>query len=642
MKTPVEVYEAVRGLLRQHGWEAGYKKVQAELETAASDEERAVREAFLGWMAAARGHFDHAERHFQAIGHVPGLAAWGAVGQSFVAMREKNFALAHTCLDQATRLADGADSLLQATLTHNRGTLRYHEGNSVEAERLLLQALRDYGEHRLGVGRVLDTLGMLYADRDNFHAAREFFLRSIKVKEQWQDLPGVALSHGQLGRLYLDWGNWDKAEHHFQEDLRLVEQIGDERGQAQLYNHLAQVALARGEHEAAFGRTEAAHRYWAAAAGWLDASIRRSQAGQWTVLEAYARKDRALVFLLEEKPAEAEMQLQEAQRLFGGLNFKEGLAHVHRAWGILGRQRGQWDESLRALHTALESWQETKVTTEVARTRLERARTLAAAGEPAALVIQTLREALRSAEACRRAELVERIETELRCLDPEAYWSHLFQRVRGRAVTEGATSLLSGSRETGTVLYLDLKGSTEYALGRDPEDVMMTINQMMAESVAVLRRYDARVSAFRGDGFLALLRGPDHALRAVHAGLDLTQAIVAFNAPREVLGLPLFTTRVGIATGELFFGNVGTYDKMDYTALGTTANLGARLESAAQPGYPCISQATYEMVRDRFNYREGSPRKCELKGLGEHLMWDVKEVAPRPEEGPSPDTPSKS
>ncbi len=73
-------------------------------------------------------------------------------------------------------------------------------------------------------------------------------------------------------------------------------------------------------------------------------------------------------------------------------------------------------------------------------------------------------------------------------------------------------------------------------------------------------------------------------------------------------------------------GNVGTYDLMDYTAIGTTVNLGARLESEAQPGIPCISRRTHDEVRGRFRYRDDSPRTILPKGLeelGEQPVWDV-------------------
>ena len=61
---------------------------------------------------------------------------------------------------------------------------------------------------------------------------------------------------------------------------------------------------------------------------------------------------------------------------------------------------------------------------------------------------------------------------------------------------------------------------------------------------------------------------------------------------------------------------------MDYSGVGTMMNLGARLESKAEPGMPCISQATYESLRGRFTFA-GSPRKIQAKGIGEQLVWDV-------------------
>jgi class 3 adenylate cyclase len=67
---------------------------------------------------------------------------------------------------------------------------------------------------------------------------------------------------------------------------------------------------------------------------------------------------------------------------------------------------------------------------------------------------------------------------------------------------------------------------------------------------------------------------------------------------------------------------------MDFTAIGTTANLGARLESVAEPGYPCISRQTQFEVGDRFLYREGNPRELTLKGIGTQQFWDVIGRAP--------------
>jgi class 3 adenylate cyclase len=383
------------------------------------------------------------------------------------------------------------------------------------------------------------------------------------------------------------------------------------------------VARPRGDDEAPAGRPEHARRHREAADGWLDAAVRRAAEGNWALLEAYALKDHAAAALALGRPADAEDRCGRAERLFQGAGFAEGLAHVRRALGTTRRHQGRWAEAQGLLRAALRHFQDSGESSEVARTQLELARTQRAAGEPPPLASLAFQDALRAAEACRRPHLVRQVEAEFQAVDVLAHGRWLYQRVRGRGVAEETASLVDGVRETATVLYLDLQGSTDYALGRDPEEVMMTLNQMMADFVAVLRRHEARVSGFRGDGFLALFRGADHATRAVTAGLDLYGELSAFNEPREVLGLPPFAARVGIASGEVFLGNVGTYDKMDFTAIGTTANLGARLEGQAAPGRPCISRQTYELVRDRFRYAPGSPRALSLKGLGEHLVWDV-------------------
>ncbi len=250
---------------------------------------------------------------------------------------------------------------------------------------------------------------------------------------------------------------------------------------------------------------------------------------------------------------------------------------------------------------------------------------------PRSMVADTLLQALDSAERCRRHFLVRDIDAELRELDEATHARHIYRRARGRAVSTDTVSLVSGEREVVTVLFLDLQGSTDYMRGTDPEVVMTTLNQMMADLRQVLLRHQVGVTAYLGDGFMALVRGTDHARRGVCAALDLTAALNEFNRPRKLLDLPLLNARIGLSSGEVFLGNVGTYDKMDFTALGTTVNLAARLQSEADPGRPCISQGTYELVRELFVFREGNPRLVTPKGLDKQNVWDV--VGPQ---GPSP------
>jgi class 3 adenylate cyclase len=288
-------------------------------------------------------------------------------------------------------------------------------------------------------------------------------------------------------------------------------------------------------------------------------------------------------------------------------------------------EQGRHDEAESALRFALASFKSRQEWAEVARTRLAQASALRARpSSQRPLVLQELLEVLAVAEECRRASLVREIEEDLRAEDATASCRHACARVRGRSIRADPSSLVSGSRETARVMFLDLKGYTEYARDTDPEVVMLTLNELMTDLGVILQRYQIHANQYLGDGFMALVRDKDHAVRALSAALELRVTLEEFNRPRKVLGLRSFEARVGVNTGEVFLGNVGTYHKMDYTAIGITTNLAARLQSEAEPGLPCISAATYEEVRERFLFKTDNPRTVSPQGdraLEGHAGW---------------------
>jgi class 3 adenylate cyclase len=618
-----KVAEEVLHLLRTWGWATSLKKLKMRIQRAQTEARRAALQAYADWLAGDRNLVSEAAEQLKALPQGAALAGWALAAQAAVALRERDYARVHRILDRAAEQADPADKALGAALAHNRAVAYFHQGKSDRALPALHEALALLGKDHFGTGRVLDTLGMVYAAKGNFQIAREFYEQALRYKERFDDESGLALSHGQLGRLHLDWGHLDQAEEHFQEDLRLTQKILDGRGEAQMYNHLGQVALARAEREAAAGRKAAARRELADAAGWLEESIRRSQELRLQVAEGYARKDRAVVCLLEDDVAGAEHQARLAEELFTAVRFAEGSAQLNRVWGMIRRTLGRYDEALKTLRAALAYFEDTQDPAEAARLLWEIARTLRAAAAHPPLVTRAFLDALGRAENCRRDALVARIEEELRDVDQEAYFRHVYCRLRGRGVHEDTTSLLSGSSEVVTVLCLDLQGFSDYARGLGPEEALMTLNQMMADLAVVLERSRARVVNYFGDGFMALFREARHAERAVGAALDLMAAIQEFDRPREILGLPLFQARVGIDTGAAFLGNVGTYHKVDFTVLGSAVTLASRLLHWAKPGLPCISQATRELLPRYFVYEAGCPRTVTPADGAPCEVWDV-------------------
>ncbi len=486
-------------------------------------------------------------------------------------------------------------------------------------------ALEFLGRRHHLTGRLYDSLGMTWSVTGSFFVAGEFYRKALAFKldppSGQVDLPGLAVTHGQLGRLYLQWGLLDQAWKHFEEDLALAERLEDRHGRAQALNHLGQVALRRAELARSAGNEAVARRLADEALGWLAGCVSAAE-DEAEHLAAYGRKDRALALVFLGRPDEAADDLARADAVFQSSSFAYGLAQVNVAKGILARLRGEWDESLRLLQSAALHF-EPLVPAERTRALLEIARTREAAGEPRPVVLAAYRRALEGAESCRRPHLVGEIERELDRVDPQEGLRSACRRARGRLVTQPTTSLIESVRESGSVLYLDVQGSTQFARERDPEEVMLTVNEMMAGLEAVLRRHTGQISSFRGDGFLALFRGMNHAPRAATAALELIAAIEEFNAPRRQLELGELAVRTGVATGEMCWGNVGTYDKLDFTVVGTPANLGARLEAKARTGGLCISDATRELLGDRFAYSAASPQQDELKGLGTQRFWHV-------------------
>jgi class 3 adenylate cyclase len=168
-------------------------------------------------------------------------------------------------------------------------------------------------------------------------------------------------------------------------------------------------------------------------------------------------------------------------------------------------------------------------------------------------------------------------------------------------------SALEGERKQVTVLFADVAGFTTLAEQLDPEVVHDMINHCFEGITAEVHRFEGTINQYTGDGVMALFGAPiaheDSPRRAVHAALGIQRAIrnvaQALQAER---GLTL-RMRIGINTGLVVVGKIGDDLRMDYTAVGDTTNLAARLQQLAQPGSVVISAATHQHVAGFFEMR---------------------------------------
>ncbi len=159
---------------------------------------------------------------------------------------------------------------------------------------------------------------------------------------------------------------------------------------------------------------------------------------------------------------------------------------------------------------------------------------------------------------------------------------------------------ISGERKPVTCLFADVVGSTSLAENLDPDDWTAIMNQAFDQMSPAIYRYEGTIARLMGDAILAFFGAPvtheDDPERAVRAAFDLVEAIRLYAVEvRRDYGID-FAIRVGLNTGSVVVGNVGSNLKYEYTAMGDAVNLAARMQSAARPMTVLMSEYTYRFV----------------------------------------------
>jgi class 3 adenylate cyclase/tetratricopeptide (TPR) repeat protein len=167
-------------------------------------------------------------------------------------------------------------------------------------------------------------------------------------------------------------------------------------------------------------------------------------------------------------------------------------------------------------------------------------------------------------------------------------------------------SVIEGERKLVTVFFADVAGFTAFSEKLDPEQVHRIMDGAFRILMNEIHEYEGTINQFTGDGVMALFGAPvaheDHAQRACHAALTIQRAMIEYG--KTVIsdfGVNL-RMRVGLNTGPVVVGSIGDDLRMDYTAVGDTVNLAARMESTAKPGKVLVSGNTYRRARRHFAF----------------------------------------
>jgi class 3 adenylate cyclase/tetratricopeptide (TPR) repeat protein len=193
------------------------------------------------------------------------------------------------------------------------------------------------------------------------------------------------------------------------------------------------------------------------------------------------------------------------------------------------------------------------------------------------------------------------------------------QELLAKLESARAGRAMAGERRIVTMLFADITGSTAAAEQLDPEDWAEIINGAFEHLIAPVYRYEGTLARLQGDAVLAFFGAPiaheDDPVRAIRAGLEVIEAIGRYRAEIEARWGLTIEARVGIHTGLVVVGEVGSDLRVEYTALGDAINLAARMEQTATPGTVQVTEHTRSLVGDLFEFEDLGP--IEVKGKAE-------------------------
>lgn len=168
---------------------------------------------------------------------------------------------------------------------------------------------------------------------------------------------------------------------------------------------------------------------------------------------------------------------------------------------------------------------------------------------------------------------------------------------------------LYGEEKELTVLFSDIRGFTTFSENLSPKEIVSILNEYFRRMAKIVFKYDGVLDKFIGDAIMVVFGAPiiqaNHAERACLCSLDMIEEANRFSKEQAAKGKNQLKIGIGINTGNMILGNMGSDTKMDYTVIGDNVNLGSRIE-ALNKDYKTsviISESTYEIVKDKFNVK---------------------------------------
>ena len=189
---------------------------------------------------------------------------------------------------------------------------------------------------------------------------------------------------------------------------------------------------------------------------------------------------------------------------------------------------------------------------------------------------------------------------------------------------EEQENIMESKDLTATILFTDIIGFTSLSEEMSPREINLMLNQFFSRMTDIIFKYDGMIDKYIGDCLMAVFGAP------IEKKKDPERAIQAAQEMRKELkkmianeGLEKkFDVRVGINTGQVVAGNIGSPNRMEYTVIGDPVNIASRLESIANPNQILIGEETYKLVKGKFKIKKVGPKRVKGKSA-EIIVYEV-------------------
>lgn len=191
---------------------------------------------------------------------------------------------------------------------------------------------------------------------------------------------------------------------------------------------------------------------------------------------------------------------------------------------------------------------------------------------------------------------------------------------------------LGGDKKDATIFFADIRGYTSFSEGKEPEYIIEVLNEYFSEAVEIVIKYNGYIDKFIGDCIMAAWGVPvvnrdTDAVSGVSCAVEIQELVKSKNRKFFKGKASHLKVGIGMHTGPLISGNLGSSRRMDYSVIGDTVNIAARLEGVAGPGDVIITQQTRDLIGDRFKLKELEPVMVKGKNQPLHIFNVLKQIS---------------